>query len=622
MTLTNVYFDAAGFDPRMIKGGPSHFVWNLAHSIAANREDSALLIPSHGELELFIQDWGFENIWEMTVPTLELPLEPDIWPTPSNLCISGILTLWKGTIQGVEVFVIDHYLLRAYRDSYFPPYETKGKDLGFFKPLVFQILCLHVLLNSGYFSTIEPIIFHEPYYHFLMIHILALKGYENLFSVIHSNMPLEKRFYFPTLQPVGRIFGLELDCDYPQRTNNPAISFMESILPSTHLHYPQGEGIFIPIMLWPLRDSLRILFLNEGHRQFVIHQSHTPMENLISKLPLHTDLKKIEITSGILGACLNALWLEGNIPKRNNERSTKFFHSGRWAPGHKGQFELLEAVQRFVRDNTDSDSSFILHFLGLDEKTKSLLNEQINNSPRVVILNQTLDQKALKQFYQECDFCIFPSKFEMETFFMSIGEAMTQGCIPISTIQIGTQHWWSTLPDSILGLWLTRSFQEHSTQLVDEIIQSIKAASDFHHNNFRELEKIRDTVAEKAKEIGGRNIAQRLIAYIKGHDPGIFSTMSKECLPKVISYEQLKKSIDVKTDSLEISKTGIVEVYWNRFSEGYWQKNIPEKVEVVGSLHRISLSSVPDDRTYLYIQGLGGTTFWGEYKEDGKIVEL
>jgi len=82
------------------------------------------------------------------------------------------------------------------------------------------------------------------------------------------------------------------------------------------------------------------------------------------------------------------------------------------------------------------------------------------------------------------DLCVFPSKFEMDTFLMAMGEAMASGAIPIATAQRGMRHFGhrADLDDpAATGLAVPRSFRVDDPLLV----------ADLHEGLLRMLELIR-----------------------------------------------------------------------------------------------------------------------------------
>jgi hypothetical protein len=51
-----------------------------------------------------------------------------------------------------------------------------------------------------------------------------------------------------------------------------------------------------------------------------------------------------------------------------------------------------------------------------------------------------VDEPRLFAYAASSDFCIYPSKFEMDTFLIAQGEAMVCGAVPIATAQYGMAH--------------------------------------------------------------------------------------------------------------------------------------------------------------------------------------
>lgn len=94
-----------------------------------------------------------------------------------------------------------------------------------------------------------------------------------------------------------------------------------------------------------------------------------------------------------------------------------------------------------------------------------------------------MDEKRIAEYAVSADFCLFPSKFEMDTFLIAQGEAMAAGAVPIATAQLGMAHFGHVADplhgpdaDRATGFAVNRSFTEDDPLLVAALAERIHAA--------------------------------------------------------------------------------------------------------------------------------------------------
>jgi hypothetical protein len=155
-----------------------------------------------------------------------------------------------------------------------------------------------------------------------------------------------------------------------------------------------------------------------------------------------------------------------------------FYHNARYAVEHKGQVELMRAIEAVLE--SDSHCNFIVRCIsgtGIDNPYFHAVKERF---PHNIHLDWSMvSDETLMHFAGAADFCLFPSKFEMDTFLIAQGEAMLCGAVPIATAQEGTSHFEHALPlehPQATGMAVNRSFAENDDLLVLDLINRIREA--------------------------------------------------------------------------------------------------------------------------------------------------
>ena len=88
-----------------------------------------------------------------------------------------------------------------------------------------------------------------------------------------------------------------------------------------------------------------------------------------------------------------------------------------------------------------------------------------------------MTQAELTEWALASDLCLFPSKFEMDTFLMAMGEAMAAGAVPIATAQQGMRHFGHAFDlgdPAATGLALPRSFRVDDPVLTEAISAGLR----------------------------------------------------------------------------------------------------------------------------------------------------
>lgn len=238
MHIIEHYFDACGFDLRFVQGGTSIYLWNLSRECAVRGHRVSLVTPSHGQLERIRELHPVEDLDYVEEYQITIPVDPQTWPSHTD-GISWTLrtTAHRAKIDGVELYLLSNEVLDQLPDTFYPPYESKGTDPVFFKPLIFQLDSIKFIRR--WFAEDEAVIHaHEPYYHYLLPAAFAPDPTKSVVSTVQSNMPITKMVYRPKVEALLR--SLDVQIDLPPR--QPSISepldvAMSQYQSLTHLHY-------------------------------------------------------------------------------------------------------------------------------------------------------------------------------------------------------------------------------------------------------------------------------------------------------------------------------------------------------------------------------------------------
>ena len=200
------------------------------------------------------------------------------------------------------------------------------------------------------------------------------------------------------------------------------------------------------------------------------------------------------------------------------ERPT-FFHAARFATSHKGQLELMRAIDAVLA--TDRDVNFVVRCaLGAaGDSSKRVGNlymqEVAARYPQNVYLDwHMVDERLLFEHAAAADFCIFPSKNETDAFLITQGEAMACGAVPIATAQEVTRHFAHDLsiphPDAT-GFSVRRSFRRDDPRLTAELVQRIHEALSIFRNEPETYRRISANSRRLARTFTWQRCAQTRI---------------------------------------------------------------------------------------------------------------
>ncbi|MER6348986.1 Cof-type HAD-IIB family hydrolase [Streptomyces sp. NPDC001595] len=495
-------FECGGFDNRLMRGGLSPLVWNLCRAYAARGHRVSVVTPAHGHLDALRERFGPERLEELdyrATDTVPLVLDPKVWPErPPTAELRLTTRAHRLRLDGVDVHFLSNEYLDLLPDRLYPPPGTEGRDLSHFKPLVFQVDGLRFIrrrLGDG------PAVVHgfEPYYHYLLPAAVAGDPRFRTVSTVAANAPVTQKVYRPQVERLLELLGadaVDLDAlDGPPAAEDSPEATVARALAGTRMHVEYGPD---HVGLFPLVAAHADLvdFVSPGQLRHYSTFEGTPMEALFAPLPVARLLRE-QSHKLVAGGCAVAdSWLERDPAAVDREAVLRglgldpsrpvFYHAARYAVHHKGQLELMRAVEAVLA--TDPDVSFLIRCStggGGADGSAAVANAAFqaiaDRYPGQVRLDWRLaDEDTLFAEAACADFCVFPSKFELDGFLIAQAEAMACGAVPIGTAQRVTGHFGHDRPPAdpqATGFAVRGSFRDDDAGLAVALAERIREAA-------------------------------------------------------------------------------------------------------------------------------------------------
>ena len=501
MHVVETYFECGGFDHRFIQGGTSVYLWNLARSIAELGHRVSIVTPAHGRLD-DLRAIGATQVDYIDSYRLPLALDQRTWSGfESQVEIPLVTHAWHLGLAGVDLFFLSNALLDSLPDRFYPPYESKGTDLVFFKGVSYQVDSIRFIRSyllddgAGASDAVEPLLLHahEPYYHYLMPAAFHADPRVRVVGSVQSNMPINKSEYAPMVRGLLNFLHAPVELPAPDPQPAPDLVPLIQYQQRTHLHYaypPDHVRLFDLVA----RYADRVSFLSPGHLHFYETFAETPFEQLFNQLPIADTVRDTAAARFVGGCAIGDDWLSPTTPLVDraavlaelglDPALPTFFHNARYAVHHKGQVELIRAVGKVLDDGLAAN--FVLRMLTDSGIDNPLFTDVLSrHQDRIYLETARVPDDRLRQYAVSSQFCLFPSKFEMDTFLIAMGEAMACGAVPIATRQQGMAHFGHVAdpladPEHATGFSVRRSFAEDDPLLVDELAAAIVKAVRLH----------------------------------------------------------------------------------------------------------------------------------------------
>ncbi|MFI8912828.1 HAD-IIB family hydrolase [Streptomyces sp. NPDC053513] len=510
MHIINFAYECGGFDSRLMRGGLSPLVWNLSREYASLGHRVSIVTPAHGHLDRLRESYAIEDLDFRLDHTVPLVLDPKTWPgRPAETALSLTTRAHLLRLDGVDVYFLSDAQLDLLPDRLYPPPDSEGRDLSFFKPLVFQVAGLRFLRER--LGGEEPAIVHgfEPSYHHLVPLVLRDDPRWRCVSTVAANAPITQKVYRPQTEALLALFdvspapagagagtggAVSLDAweEAPPPEDSPAAAMVRA-LAATRLHTEYGPdhvGLFPQL----LAHADLVDFVSPGQRDHYSTFADTPMERYVASLPVSGLLRE---QAGKLfdGGCgVSGTWLERDPAGVDRDAVLRslgldparpvFYHAARYAVHHKGQLELLRAVEEVLAGG--AEVSFLLRCAtgaggAAGAAPANAYFQRVADAypDRVRLDWRLVDEDALFAEAACADFCVYPSKFELDGFLIAQAEAMACGAVPVATAQRTTAHFGHALPHgdpAATGFAVRGSFRDDDRELASLLADRIRAA--------------------------------------------------------------------------------------------------------------------------------------------------
>ncbi|HKT03912.1 MAG TPA: glycosyltransferase [Rugosimonospora sp.] len=516
MHIVKVAFESIAFDGRLKRGGAATLVWHLAQQYAATGHRVSLITPAHGHADYLVDRYGARELPYREAHAVPLVLDPKVWPDhPVELTLALSTRVFLLRRDGVDIYFLANEYLDLLPDRLYPDNETHGTDFAYFKPMVFQVDAVRLVerLLAGEPGVVHC---HEPYHHYLLPAVLGGVPGRTLVSTVALNSPINEKVYRPQLERLLRMFSTTVDLDrFADPPPGDALdTAMANYLRPSYRQFDYGPDYTCYFSLVAAYTDI-IDFLSPGQRQYYSTFRDAPSERGFERWTVSRIVKETAHKQFVGGCALPDWWLARDpstvdrsrvLAERGlDARLPTFYHAARLDQNHKGQFELMRAVDRVLAD--DPGLNFVIRCaVGTGAVRASAavpyFQEVADRYPGRVYLDWNMvDEEALFDEAAAADFCVFPSKFELDTFHIALGEAMACGTVPIITAQQTFTHYRCTLPLSdpaATGFAVPRSFRAKDERLVANLVTAIEHAVDiFRHDpaTYRRLSR-------NAREVG------------------------------------------------------------------------------------------------------------------------
>lgn len=496
MHIIHFSFECGGFDHRLMRGGLSPLVWNLSREYAARGHRVSLVTPAHGLLDALRRDHPVEELPYAHEHRVPLVLDPKVWPgRPAEVTLELTTRAHRLRLDGVDVYFLSDAFLDLLPDRLYPPPGTEGRDLAYFKPLVFQVAGAHFI--QRYLRGEEAVVHgFEPYYHYLLPPLFAGDPSLRTVSTVAANAPVTQKVYRPQVERLLGMFGVSADLDAaeePLPAEDGPEATMARVLAGTRMHVEYGPDhiAFLPLVL---AHADLVDFVSPGQRDHYSTFRDTPVESLFHTLPVSRMLRE-QAHKLLVGGCgISDSWLArdpGAVDRAAVLRSLGldpalpvFYHAARYAVHHKGQVELVRAVDEVLTDGLEA--VFVLRFAtsggGQAAPAGNAYFQSVaaRHPGRIHLEWRLADEDTLFEQAACADFCVFPSKFELDGFLIAQAEAMACGAVPIATAQSVTAHFGHALPADdprATGFALPGSFRDDDPDLTRALADRIRQAA-------------------------------------------------------------------------------------------------------------------------------------------------
>lgn len=541
MRIVECHYEFTGFDDSLVRAGTSVYLWNLVRKFRDAGHDVSALTPAHGLLGYLAETHTVEDLqWELD-EEVPVRLDPGIWKRhPETVRLRLSVRAHRITADGIPIVLLSGGLLDLYPDSLYPPAELEGRNTEFLKPLAFQIAAARYLADREPSGTVVHL--HEPRYHYVLPAALAGRGL-TVVSTVQTNHPVNMKVYAPEVR--GVLEQLGADPSVTDGLDDPPLDSalhraMRAYLPRTGLYAdPATESAadYVSTLAVVLRPVAAMDFLSDGQMQHLLTQGGTPFEQLFAELAVARELSRYRERLVVCGCAIGDEWLtaERTDDRRRHTLGSlgldpglpTIYHAGRYTPQHKGLKEIFRAVTRLLDDGVRCN--VLLHCLTAGPIDDPDLNDLASRYPALVrVRTEARTTADLMDWALASDLSVFPSKFELDTFLMAMGEAMAAGAIPVATAQRGMahfQHAFDVESPEAAGLAVRRSFRVDDPLLTQEVYEGLHLLVNLVETDPEQAAALRARAVTVARRFTWNAVARRFLtlfaACLRGEAPAV-----------------------------------------------------------------------------------------------------
>lgn len=637
MRIIECHFEFSGFDEHLVKAGTSVYLWNLVRQFKAAGHETGAVTAAHGLLPEIAKKHDVTPLDWRVRERIPVRLDPVEWPgLPEDVTLDVTARAYRVTVEGIDIVLLGGDLLDAFPDSFYPPAELKGRSTDFLKPLVFQVLAARYVRDQVPRGTVVHL--HEPLYHYLVPGLLAGHGF-HVVSTVQTNMAVNTKVYGPEVRAVLRHLGSDVSladglADPP--LDSRAERAMRAFLPRTLLHhdYPERPGHDYLTMLGLVVRSVDAMdFLSEGQLDHALTQAETPFEQLFQRLAVRRELRDHADLMMVGGCAIGDEWLDVRRDEEVRRRTLTalgldpllptIYHNARYSVQHKGQKELFRGVRRLLADG--HRCNVLLHCLAPQPPDDEDLAALVRDHPDLVRAETgPMSTAELQGWAVASDFCVFPSKFEMDTFLMAMGEAMACGSIPIATAQRGMRHFRHSFdldePEAT-GLALPRSFRVDDPLLTRAVHAGLVRMLDLWHNDPHRIESLRARAVDAGRRFTWKAAAERFLAVFAARVAGKPAEAAPAVRDVLRRGQDAGAAFDTGHGSAHLTGDAVVAVRWCGPGAGRVEIVPPEPGAAVTVLGQdgddpgLFTGTVPpsaDNALVVLVTGPDGRSAWSE----------
>lgn len=514
MHVVTFAFECGAFDPRLMRSGTATLVWNTATELAARGHTVSIVTPAHGRGGYLCERYGAKSTGFSDEFRMPLLLDASRWPGfPARADLPLRTTALHMRRRGVDLYFLSNSQLDLLERTFVPEAGMEGRDLAYFKEQVFQVAGVRFIRRA--LADADLVQAYEPHQHYLLPAALRAAPGVPVVSTVATNVPINLKVHRPQLEELLTFLGAETDLDgYADPPEEPGAlpEVLRRHLPATLLEPPERpDGVGCHSLAFA--HAAAVDFLSPGQRDHCTTFADTPFEERFGRLTVSRVLRRGADKLFVGGCGISDSWLRREVPQGHRREFLTglgldpelptFYHGARYAPDHKGQWELFQALAQVLGEGLEAN--FLIRCARPDgmELPPDLAELADKYQDRVRADTELVDESTLFAYAAAADFCVFPSKFEMDTFLIAQGEAMACGAVPIATEQAGTRHFghafdWRERADAT-GFALPRSFRPDDDLLQDRLAGQLRAAADLFRHDADAYARLADRARRTAR---------------------------------------------------------------------------------------------------------------------------